>query len=94
MILAIEAFFLPTILIFYDNLTIHFNFLQQEQPFAMRTDSGELEGYCVDLLSELSQALAFNYTLHVVKDGRYGAKDQDGNWNGMVGEIIRKVSNY
>lgn len=61
-----------------------------EQPFAMRTDSGELEGYCVDLLSELSQALSFNYTLHVVKDGRYGAKDQDGNWNGMVGEIIKK----
>ncbi|CAN2388233.1 Eukaryotic homologues of bacterial periplasmic substrate binding proteins [Pristimantis euphronides] len=61
-----------------------------EPPFAMMTDSGELEGYCVDLLSELSQALEFNYTLHVVKDGRYGAKDQNGVWNGMVGEIIQK----
>ncbi|KAM3920919.1 putative glutamate receptor [Leptodactylus fuscus] len=61
-----------------------------EQPFAMMTNSGELEGYCVDLLSELSQALEFNYTLHVVKDGRYGSKDQNGDWNGMVGEIIRK----
>ncbi|XP_044134172.1 probable glutamate receptor [Bufo gargarizans] len=61
-----------------------------EQPFAMMTDSGELEGYCVDLLSELSEALKFNYTLHVVKDSRYGIKDQNGDWNGMVGEVIRK----
>ncbi|XP_072012045.1 probable glutamate receptor [Engystomops pustulosus] len=61
-----------------------------EQPFAMTTDSGELEGYCVDLLSELAQALEFNYTIHVVKDGHYGSKDQNGVWNGMVGEIIRK----
>ncbi|XP_056400153.1 probable glutamate receptor [Hyla sarda] len=60
-----------------------------EQPFAMMTDS-DLEGFCVDLLSELSKTLKFNYTLHVVKDGRYGAKDQNGNWNGMVGEVIRK----
>ncbi|XP_063292608.1 glutamate receptor U1-like [Pelobates fuscus] len=60
-----------------------------EQPFAM-TSSSEMEGFCVDLLSELSQSLGFNYTINVVKDGRYGARDQDGNWNGMVGEIIRK----
>ncbi|KAG9482257.1 hypothetical protein GDO78_011118 [Eleutherodactylus coqui] len=61
-----------------------------EKPFAMLTESGELEGYCVDLLSELSQALEFNYTIYVVKDGRYGTKDQNGVWNGMVGEVIRK----
>ncbi|XP_075695773.1 putative glutamate receptor [Rhinoderma darwinii] len=61
-----------------------------EQPFVMMADSGVLEGYCVDLLSELAEALEFNYTLHVVKDGRYGAKDPHGVWNGMVGEIIRK----
>ncbi|XP_069804931.1 probable glutamate receptor [Dendropsophus ebraccatus] len=61
-----------------------------EKPFAMKTDSGELEGFCLDILSELSEALEFNYTVHEVKDGRYGAKDQNGVWNGMVGEIIRK----
>ncbi|KAM9299245.1 putative glutamate receptor [Gastrophryne carolinensis] len=61
-----------------------------EQPFVMKGESDALEGYAVDLLAELAQTLGFNYTLHVVKDGRYGAKDQEGNWNGMVGEVIRK----
>ncbi|KAM8927651.1 glutamate receptor U1-like [Pelodytes ibericus] len=60
-----------------------------EQPFTMQSGS-EMEGFCVDLLSELSKSLGFNYTMSAVKDGRYGAKDQDGNWNGMVGEIVRK----
>ncbi|OCT70563.1 glutamate receptor KA2 S homeolog isoform X1 [Xenopus laevis] len=60
-----------------------------EQPFSMKTESG-MEGFCIDLLSELSQSLGFNYTIREVKDGRYGAKDQDGNWNGMVGEVLRK----
>ncbi|XP_068096791.1 probable glutamate receptor [Hyperolius riggenbachi] len=61
-----------------------------EQPFAMKGESEALEGYAIDLLAELAQSMGFNYTLHVVKDGKYGAKDQEGNWNGMVGEIIRK----
>ncbi|CAI9537623.1 unnamed protein product [Staurois parvus] len=56
----------------------------------MKTESDALEGYAIDFLSELAQSLGFNYTLHIVKDGKYGAKDQEGNWNGMVGEIIRK----
>ncbi|XP_053307575.1 glutamate receptor U1-like [Spea bombifrons] len=60
-----------------------------EQPFAMMSGS-EMEGFCLDLLTELSQSVGFNYTINVVKDGRYGAKDQDGNWNGMVGEIVKK----
>lgn len=58
----------------------------------MKTDSDALEGYAIDLLTELTQSLGFNYTLHIVKDGKYGSKDPEGNWNGMVGEIIRKVS--
>lgn len=60
----------------------------------MNTESNALEGYAIDLLSELAQSVGFNYTLYVVKDGKYGAIDQDGNWNGMVGEIIRKVSQW
>ncbi|KAM4703365.1 LOW QUALITY PROTEIN: glutamate receptor U1-like [Rhinophrynus dorsalis] len=59
-----------------------------EQPFSMMADS-EMEGFCIDLLSELSQR-GFNYTISVVKDGKYGSKDQDDNWNGMVGEVVRK----
>lgn len=52
----------------------------------------ELEGYCIDLVSELSKKLGFKYKLHLVKDNRYGAMDSSSNWNGMIGEIIRRVS--
>lgn len=63
----------------------------QEEPYTMSKGSG-LEGYCVDLLAQLSQKLGFKYHLKLVKDGRYGAVDSSGNWNGMVGEVIRGVS--
>lgn len=54
--------------------------------------SSELEGFCVDMLSQLSQKLGFKYNLKLVKDNRYGTMDPSGNWNGMIGEIIRGVS--
>ncbi|XP_070695619.1 probable glutamate receptor [Pempheris klunzingeri] len=60
----------------------------KQDPYTMSRGS-ELEGYCIDLISELSKKLGFKYKLHMVKDNRYGAMDPSGNWNGMIGEIIR-----
>lgn len=60
----------------------------KEEPYAM-TRGSELEGYCIDLLTELSKKLGFTYKVHVVKDGRYGVLDQSGQWSGMIGEVIR-----
>uniref|UniRef100_A0A3Q4BX24 Kainate-binding protein n=1 Tax=Mola mola TaxID=94237 RepID=A0A3Q4BX24_MOLML len=62
--------------------------LLHEDPYTMARGS-ELEGYCIDLLSQLSKKLGFRYKQHLVKDNRYGAMDTSGNWNGMIGEIIR-----
>uniref|UniRef100_A0A3P9MQH9 Glutamate receptor n=1 Tax=Oryzias latipes TaxID=8090 RepID=A0A3P9MQH9_ORYLA len=61
----------------------------KEDPYTMSKGSG-LEGYCIDLISELSKKLGFDYKVHVVKDNRYGAMDASGNWNGMIGELVRK----
>ncbi|XP_063064073.1 glutamate receptor U1 [Engraulis encrasicolus] len=58
------------------------------EPYTMTKGSG-LEGYCVDLLSVLSKKLGFKYQMNLVKDGRYGRPDASGNWNGMVGEVVR-----
>lgn len=55
------------------------------------TRGSELEGFCIDLLSQLSEKVGFRYTVHLVKDGRYGSLDASGNWNGMIGELIRGV---
>lgn len=65
----------------------------QEEPYTMSKGS-EWEGYCVDLLAQLSQRLGFKYNLKLVKDGRYGSVDSSGNWNGMIGEIISGVSHW
>ncbi|KAM6925029.1 glutamate receptor U1 [Xenentodon cancila] len=60
----------------------------KEDPYTMSKGS-QLEGYCVDLISELSKKLGFKYKVHLVKDGRYGAIDSSGHWSGMIGEVIR-----
>nr|XP_015824185.2 probable glutamate receptor [Nothobranchius furzeri] len=60
----------------------------QDEPYAM-TKGSQMEGYCIDLISELSKQLGFTYRVQMVKDHRYGAMDANGNWNGMIGEIIR-----
>lgn len=52
----------------------------------------ELEGFCIDLLAQLSQMLGFSYKLQLVKDARYGSMDASGSWSGMIGEIVRGVS--
>jgi len=54
------------------------------------------EGYCADLAEAIAEKLRkdnipFNYELRLVRDGLYGAKKTDGTWNGMIGELTRKV---
>lgn len=50
------------------------------------------EGYCIDLLKELAHILGFSYEIRLVGDGKYGAQDDKGQWNGMVKELIDHVS--
>jgi len=54
--------------------------------------TGELEGFCIDLLKRLSDMMGFTYTLYEVEDGNFGTK-VGGTWNGIVGDIIQGVSN-
>lgn len=50
------------------------------------------EGYCIDLLKELAHILGFSYEIRLVEDGKYGAQDEKGQWNGMIKELIDHVS--
>jgi len=47
------------------------------------------EGYCADLVKKIANFVGFEYEIRPVKDGKYGAKDDNGTWNGMVGELVR-----
>ena len=49
-------------------------------------------GYLKDLLDELAKIIDFQYTLSQAIDGRFGHRLPSGEWNGLVGELQRKVS--
>ncbi|XP_075710667.1 glutamate receptor ionotropic, kainate 1 isoform X2 [Rhinoderma darwinii] len=66
-----------------------------EDPYVMYRKSDKplygndrFEGYCLDLLKELSTILGFIYEVKLVADGKYGAQNDKGEWNGMVRELI------
>lgn len=50
------------------------------------------EGFGIDLIHELSLTLGFNYTFHLQHNGVYGSKDSNGEWNGMIKELLEHVS--
>jgi hypothetical protein len=51
------------------------------------------EGYCADLAKEICEQLGIAYEIRLVPDNKYGEKTNDGTWNGMIGELTRRVSN-
>ncbi|XP_051896125.1 glutamate receptor ionotropic, kainate 4 [Pristis pectinata] len=48
------------------------------------------EGFCVDMLKELSEILRFHYKIQLVADGVYGVAETNGTWTGMIGELISR----
>ncbi|CAG0899600.1 unnamed protein product, partial [Cyprideis torosa] len=57
----------------------------------------QFEGFCVDLVEEMSKKLKFNYTIKLADDGVYGSsiRDADGNivgWDGIIAEVISGVA--
>ncbi|XP_064489390.1 glutamate receptor ionotropic, kainate 2-like [Ornithodoros turicata] len=53
-----------------------------------RTGNDRFEGYAVDLMDALAKKIGFVYDLHLVKDTKYGSKGPNGEWNGMIKELI------
>ena len=50
-------------------------------------------GYSIDLAEALSKEMGFEYRFKLVDDNNYGMKSPvNGTWNGMIGELINKVS--
>lgn len=57
-----------------------------------RTGNDRFEGYSVDLIKEIADLLEFKYTIKLVEDGVYGKRNERGEWNGMIRELIEGVS--
>ncbi|XP_051992431.1 glutamate receptor ionotropic, NMDA 2D-like [Xyrauchen texanus] len=47
------------------------------------------KGFCIDVLKRLAKIVGFTYDLYLVTNGRHG-KNINGEWNGMVGEVVSK----
>ncbi|KAL4624851.1 glutamate receptor ionotropic, NMDA 2D-like [Arapaima gigas] len=47
------------------------------------------KGFCIDVLKRLAKIVGFTYDLYLVTNGKHGKKI-DGEWNGMVGEVVYK----
>ncbi|WKX90931.1 hypothetical protein Q1695_009628 [Nippostrongylus brasiliensis] len=93
-----------------DELKPHFRVTTiLERPYVMLKKNhyelygnSKFEGFCIDLLAELSRDLGmptlthkgalscFTYAIHAVVDGKYGNDVYgNGSWDGMIGEILR-----
>lgn len=73
-----------------------YNTFKQDAPFVMekRDKDGSITytGYCIRLLNELARNLKFTYEIYPSPDGLYGAETENGTWNGLIGELINKVT--
>ena len=58
------------------------------------TGNDRYEGYSIDIIKEIANLLAFKYVIKLVDDGAYGRKNEEGEWNGMIKELIEGVSVY
>ncbi|XP_015781956.1 glutamate receptor ionotropic, kainate 2-like isoform X1 [Tetranychus urticae] len=78
------------------NITLRVTTIE-EIPYLMRkkdsnlTGNDRYEGFCIDLLQSIAEALDFHYELHLVPDGKFGAQDTTTKeWNGLVRELMDK----
>ena len=59
--------------------------------YANTTGNQRYMGYVADLMFKVSQILGVNYKISEPTSGTFGYRQSNGHWDGMVGELIRKV---
>ena len=47
-------------------------------------------GFLPTVIRQMSRSLNFTLNFVVEPDGQFGAQNQDGSWNGMVGALHRR----
>ena len=58
----------------------------------MKGPDGQYEGFSVDLADNLAQIAGVgNVSIYLPADGKFGSRKEDGSWDGMIGELTRKV---
>ncbi|XP_055893399.1 glutamate receptor ionotropic, kainate 2-like isoform X1 [Biomphalaria glabrata] len=67
----------------------------EEKPFtSLKRDhmllkgNNRFEGFAVELIADIAEMLDFEYEIYLVNDGKFGNKLPNGEWNGMIGELL------
>lgn len=50
------------------------------------------KGYLIDVLEDLKKTLGVDFDIDLVADGSYGYVSEEGNWTGLIGHLVRRVS--
>ena len=80
----------------FSSFNVIFFYFAQYTPYLEVKDESlhgneRYHGYVADFTKILSERVGFHYVIKLVKDGKYGQKERNGEWTGMIGEVIRKV---
>ncbi|XP_017114553.1 uncharacterized protein LOC108137406 [Drosophila elegans] len=59
-----------------------------------RSGSPIWEGYCVDFIMRLSQKLNFEYEIVAPNQGHMGEVNEQGQWDGVVGDLVRGETDF
>ena len=65
---------------------------RQPLPEEILAGNDRYEGFCIDLLKELAKEVNFTYRIRVLSEKRYGQQFANGTWDGLIDELIDKVS--
>ncbi|XP_068084209.1 ionotropic receptor 25a [Anabrus simplex] len=84
-----------TVLKNFAAVTVYTVVTLEQKPFVYRDGYDEkgnekFKGYCIDLLEEIRNLTQFNYVIYHVKDNKSGNMDEEGNWNGMIKDLMDK----
>lgn len=55
-------------------------------------DTGKFKGYCIDLIDAIQELVQFHYKIQVAPENSFGHMDDNGQWDGMIKELMEKVS--
>ncbi|CAG0903981.1 unnamed protein product, partial [Darwinula stevensoni] len=47
------------------------------------------DGFCIQMLKRMSELMEFDFDIVVPAIGTYGAKQEDGSWDGLIGDLYR-----
>ena len=67
-------------------------YIMLKRPEQLFSGNERFEGFCIDLLKQIAHIVGFTYRIELVPDNKYGAPEK-GEWNGLVRELLDKVTN-